>query len=130
MKAFLLNLLVWTAPVLADTPPATAPGPANPVSPFIPLIIIFGIFYFLILRPQQKKAKEQAKFLSELKKGDLVVTNSGIIGTIKMVADKFVTLEIDQGVQIKMLRSHILEGAGALKDKEPAKKVTAPQTQE
>ena len=84
---------------------AEAPAPAVPgmgaqggLTPFIPLILIFGIFYFLIIRPQQKKAKEHGKFLSDLKKGDMVVTNAGIMGTIKQLGDKFVTLEIDEGV--------------------------------
>jgi preprotein translocase subunit YajC len=112
----------------ADAP--VAAQPVNPVSPFIPLIIIFAIFYFLILRPQQKKAKEQTKFIAELKKGDMVVTSSGIVGTVKSVTDRFVMLEVDQGITLKVLKSHILESAASLKDTVVKKATTAVQPQE
>jgi preprotein translocase YajC subunit len=92
--------------------PASRPG----ISQFIPLILIFGVFYFMIIRPQQKKQKMHSQFLTELKRGDMVVTNAGIIGTIKQLSDKFVTLEVDDGVCLKMLRSVISESAGSLKD--------------
>jgi preprotein translocase subunit YajC len=100
--------------LLADAPVAAAPREG--VTPFIPLLLIFGVFYFLILRPQQKKQKELQKFLSELKRGDMVITQSGIIGTIKTVSDKFVTLEVDENVNLKILKSHIAENAATLKD--------------
>ncbi len=103
---------------------AEAAAPASPVSaigPMVPLLIIFGIFYFLIIRPQQKKAKEQQKFIAELKRGDMVITNSGIIGMVKTLSDKLITLEVDEGVCLKVLRSQILEGASALtKEPKPA----------
>jgi len=86
------------------------------LSPFIPLILIFGIFYFLILRPQQKKMKLHQQFISELKRGDMVITNSGIIGTVRTLGDKFVTLEVDEGVCLKVVRSQILESANTLKE--------------
>jgi preprotein translocase subunit YajC len=86
------------------------------LSPFIPLILIFGIFYFLILRPQQKKVKLHQQFLTELKRGDMVITNSGIIGTIRTLSEKFVTLEVDEGVCMKIVRSQILESANTLKE--------------
>lgn len=129
-KLVVLSLFALsTASAFADAPAAGA-APVNPVSPFIPLLIIFAIFYFLILRPQQKKAKEQQKFITELKKGDMVVTSGGIVGTVKTVADKFVTLEIDQGVSLKLLKSHILESAASLKETTPVKKANTIQTQE
>jgi preprotein translocase subunit YajC len=109
--AFLLSAQV----LLAEGTPAAAPGREG-ITPFIPLIMIFGVFYFLILRPQQKRQKDQQRFITELKRGDMVVTQSGIIGTIKTVGEKFVTLEIDQGVSLKILKSTILESAANLKD--------------
>jgi preprotein translocase subunit YajC len=100
------------------SPSAAQPGmPGREgITPFIPLILIFGVFYFLILRPQQKRQKDQQRFITELKRGDMVVTQAGIIGTIKTVGDKFVTLEVDQGVSLKILKSQILESAANLKD--------------
>lgn len=74
---------------------------------FLPLIFIFVIFYFLIIRPQSKKMKEQDKMLSELKRGDDVVTSSGILGRIEGLTDVVVTLEIADGVRIKVLRKQI-----------------------
>lgn len=75
---------------------------------FLPFIFIFVIFYFFIIRPQAKKQKEHQKFVSELKRGESVITTSGILGTIEGVTDTFITLEIADGVRIKILRSQIL----------------------
>ena len=93
-------------------------GPAGGIGPWLPMILMFAIIYFLMIRPQQKKAKEAQKFLTELKKGDRVVTASGIIGTIKNLSEKLVTLEVDEGVNMKIIRSQIHESATSLK---PAK---------
>ena len=115
MKAIFTVLLMFSPlTLLADAAPA-ASSIREGLSPFIPLIMIFGVFYFLIMRPQQKKQKDQQKFISELKRGDMVVTNAGIIGTIRTVSDKFVGLEVDEGVTLKVLRTQILENAANLK---------------
>ncbi len=74
---------------------------------FLPMIAIVGIFYFLVLRPQSKKAKEHQKMLSELKKGDDVSTQGGIIGKITGIKDNEVTLQVQEGVRIRFLRSAI-----------------------
>jgi len=73
-----------------------------------PFFIIFAVFYFLIIRPQAKQRKEHAKLLTQLKSGDQVITSSGIYGTIHGLTEKFVTLEVDQGVKLKILRSQVL----------------------
>lgn len=75
---------------------------------FLPFIFIFVIFYFLIIRPQARKQKDHQKFVTELKRGEAVVTTSGILGTIEGIAEAFVTLEIADGVRIKILRTQIL----------------------
>lgn len=75
---------------------------------FLPFIFIFVIFYFLIIRPQAKRQKDHQKFVAELKRGESVVTTSGILGTIEGITDAYVTLEIADGVRIKILRSQIL----------------------
>jgi preprotein translocase subunit YajC len=113
------SLLMIFLPTLAMA--EAAPGGAQGVTPFLPLIVIFGIFYFLIIRPQQKRAKQQTQFLSELKRGDMVITQSGIVGMVKALSDKLVTLEVDEGVCLKVLRNQILEAANTLnKDPKPA----------
>ena len=119
----LVSLLVTNLAVAEATP-----GVAGGLSPFIPLLFIFAIFYFLILRPQQSKTKAHQKFLTELKRGDMVVTSSGIIGSLRTVGDKFVTLEVDEGVCLKILKQQVAENAKSLSEEKS--KVAAGQLQE
>ena len=74
---------------------------------FLPLIIIFVIFYFLLIRPQMKRAKEHKKLVSELANGDEVVTNGGLLGRVTNVGESFVTVELADNVQIKVQRHAI-----------------------
>ena len=92
----------------------------SPWSSFIVMGIIFGIFYFLITRPAQAKAKKEQALVSELKKGDEVYTRSGLIGTIHGMTEKIVTLEVSEGVRVKVIRNQISGLASALHA--PAKK--------
>lgn len=85
---------------------------------FLPFIFIFVIFYFLIIRPQSKRLKSHETFLKEIKKGDQVVTSSGIIGSIDGITDQFVTLEIAQGVKIKVLKKQIASSAQSVLNSE------------
>ncbi len=84
---------------------------------FLPFIFIFAIFYFLIIRPQSKRAKQQEGFLSQLKRGDEIVTSSGILGTIDGLTEQFATLEIANGVKIKILRKQISGSQAQLLEK-------------
>jgi len=74
---------------------------------FIPLILMFLIFYFLLIRPQQKKVKQHKEMLASLRKGDRVVTAGGIHGTITSISDNTVTLEIAPKVKIKVQKGSI-----------------------
>jgi preprotein translocase subunit YajC len=75
---------------------------------FLPLILIFIVFYFLLIRPQQKKAKDQRAMLDALRRGDRVVTGGGILGTVsKVVSPEEVEVDIAPGVRVKVLRSTI-----------------------
>jgi len=71
------------------------------------LIGMFGLMYFLLIRPQQKRAKDHKKVLSELKKGDEVVTNGGVVGKIISVDESFVSLEVASGVVLKVQKQGI-----------------------
>ena len=84
--------------------PQTAPSLMGMALPFI---VMLGIMYFLMIRPQQKKLKEHQTLVSSLKTGDEVVTTSGIIGTIAGINEKVVTLEVSKNVQFKILRSQV-----------------------
>lgn len=68
---------------------------------------LFAIMYFVLIRPQQKQAKEQQAMLGSLKKGDDVVTSSGILGKVFAVAEREVTVEIASGVKVRMLKSSV-----------------------
>jgi preprotein translocase subunit YajC len=98
--------------------PELPAGLAN-LGQFIPLILIFVVFYFLLIRPQQKKAKEHQNYLANLKKGDKVITGGGIHGQITGITDSVVTLEIAENVRIKINRGAIA-GAAADADKAQA----------
>ncbi len=75
-----------------------------------PLVLIFIVFYFLLIRPQQKKLKNHIDMVAALRRGDKVVTGGGIVGTItRLIDDKEVSVEIADGVEIKVIRSSIAE---------------------
>ena len=93
----------------ADAAPASAGGGFDIMS-FLPIILIFGVFYFLILRPQQMKAKKHQQTLAALRRGDRVVTSGGIIGTIsKIVNEQEIQLEIDENVKVRLVRAMITD---------------------
>jgi preprotein translocase subunit YajC len=88
---------------------AGAQGPGAMISSFMPLILIFVIFYFLLIRPQQKKAKEHKQMMEDLKKGDKIMTNGGVHGIIEDVDGDTLTVKIGVGsdVRVKVSRGHI-----------------------
>jgi preprotein translocase subunit YajC len=85
----------------------TGASGASMLANFLPIILIFVIFYFMLIRPQQKKQKEYEKMLSELKKNDEVVTNGGVHGTILNIKDTTLTLKIDDNVKIEINKNAI-----------------------
>jgi preprotein translocase subunit YajC len=86
---------------------AAPSGQADPLISFLPLIFIFVVFYFLLIRPQSKKAKEHKQMVEALAKGDEVVTNGGLLGRITGVGESFVELEIGEGMKVKVQRQAI-----------------------
>ena len=76
-------------------------------NPIVMMILMFGVIYFMLIRPQSKKRKEHESWVSNLKRGDGVVTQGGVVGRITGVADKVVTLEVARDVRMRVLRSHI-----------------------
>jgi preprotein translocase subunit YajC len=74
---------------------------------FLPLIVIFAVFYFMLIRPQMKRSKEHKQLVSQLGKGDEVITNGGLLGKITDVSDTFVTLELADNLQIKLQRQAV-----------------------
>ena len=102
----------------AAAPGAAAPGP-SPFGPaggasqgdllttMLPMVAIFVVFYFLLIRPQQKKAKEHRAMIDAIEKGNEVVTSGGIVGRVSKLTEQYVTIEVAQGVEITLQRQAI-----------------------
>lgn len=100
--ALFFSTLSWAQ----EAAPAAGAKPSM-LETFMPFIFVLVIFYFLLIRPQQKRSQTHQKYLTDLKRGDSVLTASGILGTIEGLTDKFVTLKIADDVRIRILRSQI-----------------------
>ncbi|MCY4524617.1 MAG: preprotein translocase subunit YajC [Halobacteriovoraceae bacterium] len=109
---FLLNFL---SNAYAEQAAPPAPGG---FTAFVPFILIFAIFYFLMIRPQKKRLQEEQNMLNALGKGDEIFTKSGILGKIIGLTDKIVTLEVADGVKLKVLKAQVGGLAKRLFDKE------------
>ncbi len=90
---------------------AAAPGAADYLTSLMPILLIIPIFYFLIIRPQQKRAKEQKNMLDSVRRGDTIVTSGGLIGKVVRVKDDSNELEVELGenVRVKVVRSMIAD---------------------
>ncbi|HEU4383985.1 MAG TPA: preprotein translocase subunit YajC [Anaeromyxobacteraceae bacterium] len=84
----------------------------------VPILLMFVVFYFLLIRPQQKQAKKHQEFLGQLQRGSEVYTQGGIIGRIHEVGDKFVTLDVGGGVKMRFVKGQV---AGGWSDQGPVK---------
>jgi preprotein translocase subunit YajC len=92
---------------ISDAMAAAPQGQGDPLMSFLPLILIFVVFYFLLIRPQSKKAKEHREMTAALAKGDEVVTSGGLLGRITRVGENFVELEVSEGMTVKVQRPAI-----------------------
>lgn len=95
---------------------APAQGQPDAIMSFLPLVLIFVVFYFLLIRPQTKRAKEHKKMVESLAKGDEVVTNGGLLGRITDVGENFVQLKVADNVEVKVQKQAVAtlmpKGAG------------------
>jgi len=80
---------------------------SNDLMSFLPLIVIFVLFFFMIIRPQMKAAKEQRAMIAALQKGDEVITSGGIVGKVSKVTDTFVTIEIAENTEITVQKQAV-----------------------
>ncbi len=106
---------------MGASPQGGAQGGGNPIAAFAPLIIMFVIFYFLLIRPQQKKAKQHKEYLAALKKGDYVITSGGLYGRIVEVENEVLTIELNKDLQVKVNRSFITGAAEPQKENKKSK---------
>jgi len=86
---------------------AQAEGQGNPLLSILPLVLIFGVFYFLLIRPQNKRQKEHKELVANLAVGDEVVTGGGILGKVTEVKDQFVSVQVADGMVLKVQRHTI-----------------------
>jgi preprotein translocase subunit YajC len=86
----------------------------SPFLQFVPFVLIFVVMYFLMIRPQKKRMQEEQSFLTKLAYGDEVYLKSGILGKITAIAEKAVTVEIENGAKMKVLKSHIGGSAASI----------------
>jgi preprotein translocase subunit YajC len=97
---------VLISDALAQTPSSPLGGD---LMAFLPMVLIFVVFYFLLIRPQQKKAKEHRAMLEALQKGDEVVTAGGVVGRVAKLTDQYAAIEIAPSVEINVQRSAIAQ---------------------
>ena len=113
-----LFVILFFTGVTAFAQTAEVAGAAAPSAPawmqFVPFVIIIGVFYFFLIRPQAKKQKETQAFLQGLKVGDQVITQSGILGRITAMTDTITTLEVANNVQMKFLKTQVLTSQAVL----------------
>lgn len=102
-----------------SVPTGEAAGEPSPILSMMPLLFIFVVFYFLLIRPQQKKLREHDGMVKAIQRGDKIVTAGGIIGVVHKLDDDVIVLEIAQDVRVRVLRetiSHVLAKAGVAND--------------
>lgn len=95
--------------LLMGQPSGTASGQSNALVTFLPLLLVFVVFYFFMIRPQMKKQKEMTNYRNSLKKGDKVVTTGGIYGRIYEVRDNYVMLEVGGDLKLKVDKSALIK---------------------
>jgi preprotein translocase subunit YajC len=95
--------------LISDAWAQSTPGAPNQLMPILIMVLFVVVFYFLLIRPQQKKAKEHQALVSKLAAGDEVVTNGGLLGRVTDVGDTFITLEVADGVRLKVQRFQIAQ---------------------
>ena len=92
---------------ISDALAAAPESQGDPLTSLLPLVFIFVVFYFLLIRPQSKKAKEHKQMVAALAKGDEIVTNGGLLGKLVKVGENFVDVELADGVTVKLQRNAI-----------------------
>jgi|Deesub1362A_J573_1020465.scaffolds.fasta_scaffold00073_40 preprotein translocase subunit YajC len=107
MLEAIVSFFVSTAWAMGPAPEGGQGGAGGAFAGLLPLILIFVIFYFLLIRPQQKRAKEHRQMIESIKKGDKVITSGGIYGLVDSVGEKTVTLKIAENVKIKLGKAYI-----------------------
>ncbi len=103
---------MFSSAMAQTTTPAAGGGQdffGGPLGTILPIVVMFALFYFLMIRPQQRRVKQHQQMITGLKRGDVVVLPSGVIGKVSKVEDQEASVEISQGVNVKVIKSMITE---------------------
>ncbi len=105
------GLLITVLAVIGGCAPAAAPkeGSSNMIPLIIFLVLIFGMFYFLMIRPQRKRQKEQQELLSQIRKGDKVLTAGGIYGVVESTSEDSVVIKVESGALLRVAKGSIIQ---------------------
>jgi preprotein translocase subunit YajC len=123
----ILSYLHWLALLAQSNAQGKGGGQQVPgcmgggMAQMVPILLMFVVFYFLLIRPQQKKAKEHQTMLQNLKRGDQIVTTGGMLGKITGLDDRMCTLEVAEKIRLRILRSHIAGKQGSVEAEEQPK---------
>jgi len=104
---FLLNIIDVAYAMAPPQGGGQQGGPAGLLTSLLPLVLIFVVFYFLLIRPQQKRAKELKQMIENLKKGDKIITSGGVYGVIESVGTNTVTVKIAENVKVKFGKAYV-----------------------
>ena len=106
-----VEFLVFISSAFAQTAPAAAAGGdmQSSLMSMLPLVLMFAVLYFVMIRPQMKKAKEHKSMIDALAKGDEVVTAGGVLGKVSKIGDSYVGLEVANGVEVQIQRSAVVQ---------------------
>lgn len=109
--------MFFISDAMAEVAPTAAQQPSL-IATFLPLILIFGVMYFLLIRPQVKRQKELKKLVESIEKGDEIITNGGLLGRVIKVTEAFLIIEVSDGVTIVVQRNAVatVMPKGTLKD--------------
>lgn len=99
MSFFISDAFAQAAPAAAQQ--------GSPLTGVVFMVALIGLFYFMLIRPQSKRAKEHRKMVETLAKGDEIVTNGGLLGKIIALSEQYVTVELTEGVQVKLQRQSV-----------------------
>jgi preprotein translocase subunit YajC len=100
---------VFISEALAQTAPAAAPGGESTLLTMLPLVLMFVVLYFVMIRPQMKRQKEHKAMIDALAKGDEVVTAGGVLGKVAKIGESYVHVEVSEGVEVQLQRTAVIQ---------------------
>ena len=106
---FCLEFFVFISSAFAQTAPAAGGDMQSSLMGMLPLVLMFVVLYFVMIRPQMKKAKEHKAMIEALAKGDEVATAGGLLGKVSKLGDSFISLEVANGVEVQLQRSAVIQ---------------------